>query len=273
MSSAIRDNPAIHFSVHGQGSAIVLGHSFLCSGAMWAEQVKPLAEQYRVVNIDFRGHGASGRVRGGFSIYDMVDDVLSVLDQLAIESAVWAGLSIGGMVALRAALTVPQRVDGLILLDTDAGAENWRKRTRLELLAAIARLAGIRPLLPQIVKQMFGATTIRTQPDLIAEWKQHFSELDLQSALKMLKALQTRDDVSPRLPEIAVPALVLCGAEDRALPPNRSRRIAEGLPSAKYVEIVDAGHLSTLEQPEKVTALMLEFLKAFPVQASSEERS
>ena len=261
MKSA-QQTSAIHFSLHGLGQPVVLGHSFLCCGAMWSNQVGPLAEKHQVINIDARSHGQSAKVDDDFSLYDMVDDVLDVLDRLGIDRAIWAGLSVGGMVALRAALTVPDRVEALILLDTDAGAEKWLKRCRYALLGTATRFFGIGPMLPQIVRRMFGPTTLRNQPDLVSEWKEQFRQSDVLSVLKMLAALQTRDDLVDRLPDIRAPALVVCGAEDRALPPARSRRLAEGLPNARFVEIANAGHLVTLEQPRQVTAAILEFVES-----------
>lgn len=98
-----RNGIPLSYEVSGSGPPVVLGHSFLCSGEMWTPQVGPLALGYQVINPDLRGHGNSGVVDAPFDLYDLVDDVLAVLDHLAIERAVWAGLSIGGMVALRAA--------------------------------------------------------------------------------------------------------------------------------------------------------------------------
>ena len=105
----------IFFEDSGAGPPIVLGHSFLCSGQMWRKQVPALSARFRVINPDLRGHGRSAHVTRPFSLYDAMSDVMLVLDQLSIERAVWCGLSIGGMVALRAALTHPERVGGLIL--------------------------------------------------------------------------------------------------------------------------------------------------------------
>ena len=256
------ENRAIHFTVHGDGPPLVLGHSFLCSGSMWAPQIEPLAERCKVVNIDARGHGKSTAVDRDFTLYDMVADVTGVMDELGIERAVWGGLSVGGMVALRAALTVPDRVSALVLLDTDAGSENWHKRFRYGLLGRVARMIGIGPIVSQIAKQMFGQTTLRENRELVANWKQELLERDLSSMLRMLSALQTRDCLLARLPEIEVPTLVICGAEDIALPSSRSRRIADAIPHARYVEIPAAGHLATLEQPPLVTSAMLEFLES-----------
>ncbi len=251
----------IAFAQVGDGpAAVVLLHSFLCSGDMWREQVPPLAARHRVVNVDFRGHGASSPVSKPFTLYDLVDDVLAVLDAVSVDRAVWAGLSIGGMVALRAALRAPQRVRGLVLIDTDAGAEGPSNRLKYQALGVLVRVFGKRRLLPRIVRLMFGATTRRERPGLVAEWSERFALADLASALSMLGALNRRDDLLPALGGIGVPALVLVGSEDRSLPPERSRRLARALPRARLVEIPGSGHLSSLEQPTAVTTAMMDFL-------------
>lgn len=251
----------IAFEAVGDGPAVVLLHSFLCSGAMWRNQVGPLSAHNRVINIDCRGHGASSRVSRAISLYDMVEDVLAVLDFLAIDRAVLAGLSIGGMIALRAALRAPHRLSALILADTDAGSERPWRRLKYGALGGFVRLFGIRPMLPQIARQMFGRTARRRQQDLVAEWVGRFAQIDIPSALWAIRALNRRDDLFPRLAEIQVPTLVLVGAEDQSLPPDRSRQLARALPRSRLVEIPEAGHLSSLEQPAAVTSAMLEFIQ------------
>jgi 3-oxoadipate enol-lactonase len=261
MTDALRQAARIACEVTGDGPAVVLLHSFLCSGAMWRHQVEPLGVHNRVLNVDIRGHGASSPVASAFTLYDMVDDVLSVLDAHGVRRAIWAGLSIGGMIALRAALRTPDRVSALVLADTDARSEKAWPRIKHSILAGVVRVAGVRPVLPQIARQMFGRTTLHARRDLVAEWVERFSRVDVPSALWTLRALNQRDDLTPRLREIEVPALVLVGAEDQAAPPSRSRALARGLPRAQLVEVPEAGHLSSLEQPAAVTKAMLEFLE------------
>jgi 3-oxoadipate enol-lactonase len=250
----------IAFDAVGAGPPLVLGHSFLCSGKMWREQVPALTGEHRVLKLDFRGHGRSGAVTRAFSLYDAVSDVVAVLDELGIEKATWCGLSVGGMVALRAALTRPERVGGLILLDTDAGAESLLPKLRYHAMGLGARFLGTRPFLPAIARLMFGATTERENPALVREWKEEFASVHVPSMLRGLDALMRRDSLLGRLPEITVPALVVVGAEDRSLPPFLSRRIHDLLPDSRYVEVPGAGHLSALENPAVVNAAILDFL-------------
>lgn len=250
----------IHYTVTGSGPPIILGHSFLCSGDMWAPQVGPLAEAHTVINVDARGHGESDPAPPGSTLEDMLGDMIGVLEDLGVESAVWGGLSMGGMVAMRAALEAPERVDALMLLDTDAGVEDTKTKREYRFLLLILRVVGIWPVLGQVTKLMLGRTTRRENREVVADYRKRFRAIHVPSILSMAPGIFNRDDVGPRLAEIDVPALVLVGAEDVALPPERARRISEGLTDATYVEIEGAGHLSTVEKPEAVTRAMMDFL-------------
>jgi pimeloyl-ACP methyl ester carboxylesterase len=264
-----RHRQRIFFEDSGSGPAILLGHSFLCSGEMWDQQVPALAESYRVVNIDYRGHGQSSTVPSEFSLYDLVDDTVAVLDHLEIDQAVWAGLSIGGMVALRAALKVPERVRALILVDTHAGAEWPWKKLKYRVMGLGACLVGLKPFLPAVVPLMFGSTTRRQNRAVVDAWTPHFLAVDLPSILKGLGALTRRDSVVERLGEIEVPSLVLVGEEDLSLPPPLSRQMHDRLPNSRLEIVPRAGHLLALEQPEIVTRAMLSFLAEYAPSKSS----
>jgi pimeloyl-ACP methyl ester carboxylesterase len=194
-------------------------------------------------------------------IYDLVEDSVALLDHLGIERAVWAGLSVGGMTAMRAALRYPERVRALILIDTDADAERSWVKWKSRPMVAGTRVVGLRPFLPAVVRAMFGPTTCREKSELVEEWRGRFAATDPESMRRFLKMLMRRDSVVSGLGEIEVPGLVIFGAEDRSLPPRLSKKIDAGLPDSMLVEIPRAGHLCTLEQPKAVTAAMLGFLE------------
>ena len=261
MPTCERTGGDIYYEVRGSGPPIVLGHSFLCSGEMWGPQLEPLAEHYQVLNLDLRGHGKSGPVIRPFGMYDLVEDVLAVLDREGVGRAVWAGLSIGGMVALRAALVAEERVSGLILLDTHAGRETAFNKLRSLLMGSAVKAFGPRPLSPEIIRLFFSSDTRKTKQPLIDEWKERFASVHVPSMLRALRALRRRDSVLDRLGEIKVPALVIVGEHDRLLPPSYSNEIAARLTDASLVVVEKAGHLSTLEQPESVTSAMVSFLQ------------
>ena len=255
-----RAGQRIHYRVEGQGPPVLLAHSFLCSTLMWQGQIDALKDRYRLIAVDARGHGEAGPIAGPFTMWDAAQDHLAVLDDLGVQRAAWAGLSQGGMAALRVALSAPERVAGLMLLDTDAGPESAFVKAKYTGMKAVARAFGIRPLLPAVGPIMFGPTARRSQPALVRTWKARFAKQDVPSMLLGIDAIRFRDDLRGRLGEIACPALVLVGAEDKALPPPRSQALAEGLADARHVVLPGAGHLSAVEAPDAVTAAMSSLL-------------
>lgn len=250
----------IFFEESGTGPPVVLLHSYLCSGEMWREQVPVLSQRYRVINVDLPGHGRSGAIDVEVTFADLIDDVCAILDELRVDRAAWAGLSIGGMITLHAALERPERVSSILLLDTHAGGERRFAIVKYRALSVGVRLVGWRPFLPQILHLMFGRSTFHDRRDLVKEWAGKIAAMDVRSALLYLDLLVRRPRIVERLPSIRVPALVLVGREDRSLPLHLSVQIESGLADAELVIVERAGHLSALEQPDEVNRAMIDFL-------------
>jgi 3-oxoadipate enol-lactonase len=260
MPSIERNGVTIYFDDIGSGPPLVMGHSILCSGEMWMHQVPRLAERHRVITIDQRGHGRSVPATDPYEVCDMMEDVIAVLDHLAIERAVWAGLSMGGMVAMHAATKHPDRVTALMLLDTHAGAETNYRKLKYRAMSIGARAFGVRPFFPAVLPLLFGRTTLAENKILIDEWKLRFEAIHVPSLAAAVGALTRRPSIVHELGGVQCPSLVIVGEEDAALPPPKSREIADVLPNASLVVISGAGHLSALEQPDEVTDAMLNFL-------------
>ena len=259
MPTLQRPGCTLHYEVAGHGPAIVFTHSYLCDGRLFAHQVASLQQRWRVINIDLRGHGRSSAAVDPVDFDLFADDVLAVLDAEGVPSAIWAGLSMGGFTALRAALKAPQRVAGLVLMDTSAQRDPPHKRVQHLLMRGLVRAFGPKAVAGEISKLMFGATTRREQPALVADWTQRFLQCHVPSALTVARALSARDDLTPRLGQIRCPTLVIVGEEDQALPPAHSQRLAAGIAGAKLVVVPRAGHLSTMEVP----AVMTRYIEAF----------
>lgn len=255
-----RQGQTIYYRAAGEGPAVVLLHSFLCSSAMWQTQMEALSSRYRVVAVDLRGHGGSAPAGGPFDVYTLVEDVSAVLDELQIERAVWGGLSLGGMVAMRAALVAGDRVAGLILMDTHGGPERLTKKLKYRAMGLGAKWLGMPAMAGAILPLMFGRTTLGTRPDLTDTWRMQLAKLHVPSILQGLAGLMGRDDVRLRLKAVKVPTQILVGEEDIALPPKDSEELKRIISQAELHVIPAAGHLSSLEQPEKINGLMLDFL-------------
>jgi pimeloyl-ACP methyl ester carboxylesterase len=249
----------IHYTVTGEGPPLLLAHSFLCSIAMWEPQIAALSAEFQVIAVDARGHGESGEADSRFTMWDSAEDHIAVLDELKIDRAHWAGLSMGGMAGLRAALRHPSRIASLVLFDTDGGPESRFVRLKYVGMSLVARTMGVKPLVPQIKPLMFGRSTLAGQPDLVARWEARWLELHVPSMINGISAIAGREDLLPRLGAIACPAVVIVGSQDRALPVPRSQKLAAAL-RCECIELPDAGHLSVQEQPAVTTEAMRTFL-------------
>ena len=249
----------IHYEAHGKGQPLLLIHSFLCCTEMWQHQIEHLSQEYRVIVMDIRGHGQSSP-SSPHSIYDLVDDAVGLLDAEGIESAVWLGLSIGGMISMRAALTHPDRVKGLVLLSTDSHAESFLVKVERRVLGKVVKYLGVLPVIIPVLRKMFGKTTHRSNKELIQTWRQKFLKVHPGSMLESLQALLKRDDVSSRLRTVSVPTLIIHGTEDRAIPVALGKNIKTHLPHADLKIMDKSGHLLTLESPEEVNAHISNFL-------------
>jgi pimeloyl-ACP methyl ester carboxylesterase len=257
------DGATIYYEVSGRGPAIVLGHSLLCDTDMWRGVAPRLAEKYRVINVEVRGHRRS-TAPAPFTLEDLAGDWLAILDHEQIERAFLVGLSMGGMTAMRLALRAPRRVAGLVVLDSAADAEAGGKRAQYAVMEAIYQRFGLfGPLATRTAAIMFGKTTRRERPELIAELREIVGRHARDQIPHALRAVFRRVDLRGRLPEIDCPTLVLCGAEDAAQPPPKSEAIHAGIRGSRYETVAGCGHLSALEDPARVVEQILPFLASY----------
>ena len=246
---------------HEHRGAVVFGHSLLCDGRIFSDQVTDLAQDHHVLNLDFRGHGRSDPPPRSYTLADVATDYLRAMDALSVERATLVGLSMGGMAALLLALSHPERVAGLVLIDTSASAERPHNRARQLALATTARLFGPRPwLVRQATALLFGATFRAQHPDEVAVWEQRIAALNRAGLARGVAAVAGRRDVTARLPDIVAPTLVIVGDEDTATPPVYARTLAAAVPHARLEVLPATGHLASVERPRVVAKLIRQFL-------------
>jgi len=257
MSSMTTDNGhEIHFQDHGgDGPALVLLHSFLMDGTMFAPQLQRFGAQYRCITVDERGHGGTP-ARPGFTYWDVAADVLAVLDHLGVDEATIAGTSQGGFVALRVALLAPERVRGLVVMGSSADAEDPQAADSYRQLAAGWHENGpVEPLLDTVASICLGAFDA-------AAWKAKWRSVDGARFSTILTALVERDGVIDRLPEIDKPALVLHGDADAAYPVAAAARMAERLSRSRFVVVPGGAHFLSLTDAGPVNDELAAFLAA-----------
>jgi 3-oxoadipate enol-lactonase / 4-carboxymuconolactone decarboxylase len=235
---------------------LVLLNSLGTTTEMWTPVLAPLAERFRVIRMDTRGHGASPAAMPGESctIADLGEDVLAVLDEIGVGRASFAGLSLGGMTAMWLAIHRPERVGRLAVLCTSAHmppASAWDER-----IAAI-RAGGMAAVAHIPATSWLTAELAARDPDLVARLQAMLSSTDAESYAQCCAAIGSLD-LRTDLGRIAAPTLVIAGADDPAAPPTQhGALIADAVPGARLVVLDRAAHLATFEQPGVIAQLLL----------------
>jgi 3-oxoadipate enol-lactonase len=246
----------LNYEVSGKEGApwLVLSHSLACSVRMWDPQVQAFKDQYRILNYDMRGHGASAAPGGAYSFDMLCGDVLGLMDQLGIQKARYAGLSIGGMIGQHLALKAPQRFEKMVLADTThaqppEALKQWEDRIR------VAETQGMKALVQGTMERWFTEANRNTpQAKRIAEL---IAATPVAGYVGCGRAIMTLNTTS-RLKEIKLPVLAITGEQDAAAP--GTKYIGENIPGAKYVGIPNAAHIANVEQAEKFTQALRDFL-------------
>ncbi|MGY1605701.1 3-oxoadipate enol-lactonase [Geodermatophilus sp. SYSU D00700] len=249
----------VSYTVDGPADApvVVLSNSLGATRGMWDPQVPALAERYRVVTYDARGHGESPAPAGPYTVDDLVDDVVALLDRLGVRRAHVAGLSLGGMTAMRLAAREPSRVDRLALLCTSAAPDPQGFLDR----AVQARTGGTAPLAPTIVGRWLTPGYAAQHPDLVARLEAMITGADDEGYAACCEAVGSFDGRED-LARITAPTLVVSGAQDPALPPPHQQAIADGIAGSALLTVDPGAHLPNLEQPLEVTGALLAHLDA-----------
>jgi 3-oxoadipate enol-lactonase len=243
--------------------AMLLFPSFLTDGGMWDGQVDALAKLGRVVVFDPPGHGKS-EPPPPFSLDDNARALLDAADALGIHRFTLVGLSWGGMLGMRLATIAKNRVAAIALLDTSAAPELMRKRVQYRAMLSTFRRVGFPDWLAdrRIIPLFFSDRTLEERPELARRFWNDAVGFSREGVYRAGKAIFAREDFRGELGRLSVPTLVLCGSEDRATPPERSREIVSRVPGAELVLIDGAGHLSAIEQPERVNAALVPFIES-----------
>jgi 3-oxoadipate enol-lactonase len=246
----------------GHGPAVVLSHGYLMDASMFDAQVAALAPEYRVITWDQRGHGGTP-APGPFSYWDSASDVLALLDHLGIERAVLGGMSQGGFLGLRAALLAPQRVRGLVLIDSQAGTEEEASRPGYEQMHQMWLDQGPGPVQEIVAAIILGPGR---WDNWYAKWAGQYAQWapgNLSQLTWSFRCLMDRDDITGRLGEVTCPALIVHGSEDAAIQLARAEKMRDGLAGPTTFTLINgAPHASNVTHPGAVNAEIANFLHA-----------
>ena len=242
----------------GSGPAVIFSHGLLMDHEMFAPQVDALRSQYRVITWDERGHGQTGDAKAPFSYYDSADDLAALLKHLGIARAVLGGMSQGGYLSLRAALKHPQMVAGLILIDTQARPEDPATLPVYQQMIKTWSAEGLSEQMAATIEHII----LGDGYDDAERWKAKWRKVTPANLQQIFHTLASRDDISGLVSRIGVPALVIHGDDDAAIPLAHGKELATSLPQSQLEVVAGAGHAANLTHALQVNPVIRSFLHA-----------
>jgi len=247
---------------HGIGLPILFLPAFPLNRTMWQGELISLLndERYRLIALDWRGFGDS-EITDPISTMELfADDVAGLMDSLGIQQAVLCGLSMGGYASFAFLRKYPQRVSGLILADTRPGADTTEARANRENVARIAETQGTEAIADLQVPRVLAEYTRLHHPEVEMRVRQMIEAATVQGIAAASRGMAQRADSTELLASITCPTLVIVGEQDTLTPPNVAQDYAAQISGAQLVVITNAGHLSSLEQPEAFLQAVRGFL-------------
>jgi len=247
-----------HYRIAGPESApaVIFAHSVACSLDIFDHQFFALADRYRVVRFDFRGHGLSAPSDQPIAMADLAADLAALMDALKIERAHVVGLSIGGMAAQALALAAPARVRSLTLMATTPyfpTVEFWTNR------AALVRASGMGAIADMMMPRWFSEGFRQSSPDAVGAVRNTLLAADAATYARCCEAIGAMD-LRDHIGAISAPTLILVGAGDPATPPAMAEDMRQRIKGAEMVVIPDAAHIISMDKAAAVTAHLSAFL-------------
>jgi pimeloyl-ACP methyl ester carboxylesterase len=241
----------------GDGPAVLFSHGLLMDHTMFDAHVEALRSRYRCIRWDEPGFGAT-RATGPFTLWDSAALALGLLDHLGVERAVFLGMSQGGFLSLRAALTAPERVRALVMIDSAADPDSPAMTTENAKMFHLL-CEGSEERRAKVLAAVGGI--LIGDPTHEAHWIPRWDRIDRAQLRLAGDALLAHDDVTDRLGEIRCPALVIHGRDDHAIELDRAEAMCAGLADCRGLTVVDgAAHAANVTHPDPVNRALAEFL-------------
>lgn len=257
MSAVIIDNQVVHYEVFGRGRPVLFLHGWLGSWRYWFPTMEVAAQSFRTYSFDFWGFGDSQRKQTRESIQAYSDQVIRFLDSLGVEKVMLVGHSMGGMVALKTALSYPDRIQRVATVGApiDGDSLSWLlKLTDRPLFAdAFARIPWLRR---HLFRFFLGETSDPHVSEVIDD-----SVKSSANTLRYAVSSMWRTDLTPELPRLGVPALIVHGGRDDIVRPNQADLFGD-VPNAEVVMMPRSRHFPFLDEAEIFNEVLLRFLRA-----------
>ena len=255
----------IYYDEYGAGHPLILIPGLGGSRLGWSKQIEPFSCKYRVINLDNRDAGSSGRSASAYGIADMADDVAGLINNLGLGSTFVVGVSMGGFIAQHLTLRHPALVKKMVLVSTSAGGAG-HVNPAPEIAALLVRdpSEDIVMSVRRSQSMITGPGFAERHPEDIERAVEHAFKLPMSPAAyqRQLNAAMSHrlEGTRARLGEIRVPTLVIHGDSDPLVPYPNGQALAAEIPGAKFMTLPGVGHLPHIEATEVFNRAVMEFL-------------
>ena len=252
------DNADIHYQTFGDANhpALVFSNSLGTQHSMWQAQIDAFAQDYFVICYDTRGHGQSSAPQGPYTLAQLGQDVVHLLDHLNVKTAAFCGISMGGLTGQWLAIHAADRFNAIVVCNTAAKigqAQAWLDR------AALVREQGLAPIASTAAGRWFTENFVQAHPEVVAELSANLGSGSAEGYASCCEAL-AEADVREELKAIKVPVLIIVGAQDPVTTVADGEFMQQRIANSQLVSI-NASHISNIEQPEAFNQAVAQFIK------------
>ncbi|MEE9273898.1 MAG: alpha/beta fold hydrolase [bacterium] len=255
MKSVRANGIDIAYEDRGSGPPLLLLHGFPQDHTLWDAQAEALESKYRLLIPDLRGHGGTKHPAPGdpISMEQLADDAAAFLEAVDISSAAVAGWSLGGFTLFEMAVRYPLKVRAAAFVSTRAAADPpGREEARIKAMRFVVD-EGSGAFANAFLPQLYSAPFLAANPEAGERTRQVIASQDPVSIAMTVDAIRRKEDMTPRLHEIACPCAVISGKEDALISYTLMEAVHAGLPDSTIDIIEGAGHMTTVEAPDRVT--------------------
>lgn len=258
-----KDGLELYYEVHGSGEPLLLLGGIMMSAASWAAHVPVLSRHVRLILLDMRDQGRSGRMKGEYPLDIHVPDIVALLDELKIERAHVMGVSYGGQVAQRFAVTHPERVRTLILANVNHYITNLLAETGKAWEVAASLNDGERFFqlaIPYIYSRAFYAEHLEALHQRQAMFKSALTKDWFDGFVRLCHSAMGFRMTEDELHRLLMPTLLLGADEDQLTSPRVMEEMYKAIPHCEFVTLPGSGHGACLERPGDFMTVMIGFV-------------
>jgi 3-oxoadipate enol-lactonase len=253
----------VNYELSGKadGPVVMLSHSLCTRLEMWDPQMPTLAQHFRVLRYDTRGHGGSGAPKNAYTLRQLGEDAIGLLNKLEIDKVHWVGISMGGMIGQNLALNHASRLNSLVLCDTTAIMPEdtqpvWQQRIDS------ANSQGMQALVQETLERWFTPPYLAKNPPQVQNIREQILTTSVAGFVGCSEAIRRLDYID-RLTRIQLPTLIVVGEDDPGTPVSASEAIHERIAGSELEIIPEARHLCNIEQTEAFNNVLLPFLQRY----------